>query len=90
MMSEISQAGGTSLRLYRDHPLVLLYDTQTLQDTYLQPHKNDSMQITFAVDGVIELSRNLRLASDGMREIVPKFHKEAIDIVKNRSDEIFD
>lgn len=47
------------------------------------------MQITFAVDGVIELARNLRIASNWIALSLGEFHQEAVSIVKERSDELF-
>lgn len=47
------------------------------------------MQVTFSVDWIIELSRNMRLVASGMWESLALFHKDAITIVKDRSDELF-
>lgn len=46
------------------------------------------MQLTIDVQGQRQLSRNLRLFADEL-ENLGEFYKDAIDIVKARSDSLF-
>jgi hypothetical protein len=47
------------------------------------------MKISFQVDGITQLSRNLRVSASDLKELKP-FFVEAVDIIKERSDELFE
>lgn len=46
--------------------------------------------ISFTVDGVTELSRNLRIAIGEVDVVLDNFASSALDIIKERSDELFE
>jgi len=46
------------------------------------------MQLAFEVDGVIQLSRNLRVSAVSLAQM-EEFHEESTDIIEERSDSLF-
>lgn len=46
------------------------------------------MQISYEVDGMKQLSRNLRVLVSKLSNM-KEFHQEAVNIIRKRSDDIF-
>lgn len=46
------------------------------------------MQVTFSVNWQVQLSRNLRLTAINLADMTP-FYKDAVDIVHDRSNQVF-
>ena len=48
------------------------------------------MYISISVDGLNEFVRNLRIKSEGIREGLEEVHGTIVDVVKDRTDELFE